>query len=74
MAKGDNPYIILMTYCNVKLECDGEKLDLKYRRVGGCKYGVWFLNGKNTGLQVTSLWKMINDKYKNIKVTYKRQF
>ena len=74
MAKGDNPYMVLMTHCNAKLECDGEKLDLRYRRAEGYDYGVWFLNGENTGLQVTSLYKELKSKYKNIKVIYKRQF
>jgi hypothetical protein len=74
MAKGDNPYMVLMTNCNVKLECDGEKIDLKYRQTEEHKYGVWFMNGENTGLQVTSLWKQLKEKYNSIKVVYKKQF
>lgn len=74
MAKYDNPYMVLMTHCNVKLECDGEKLDLKYKRTKENDYGVWFLNDENTGLQVTALWEELKSKYKNIKVIYKRQF
>jgi hypothetical protein len=74
MAKRDNPYMVLMTNCNVKLECDGEKIELRYMQVEGKKYGVWFLNGENTGLQVTGLWKQLTEKYEHIKVLYKRQF
>lgn len=74
MAKGDNPYMVLMTNCNVKLKCDEEILVCKYLKTDTGTYGVWFINGENTGLQVTSLWKQLKEKYKSIKVIYKRMY
>lgn len=72
MGKGDNPYTVLMTHCNVKLKCDKEVLACKYRRTETSIYGEWFVNGENTGLQVTELWKQLKEKYRNIEVLYKR--
>lgn len=72
MAKGDNPYMVLMTNCRVKLQCDDEILECKYLSTDEKPYGVWFINGVNTELQVTSLWKLLKEKYKSIKVIYKR--
>lgn len=74
MASRDNVNIVLATHCNVNLQCDEEKLQLRYRKVEGKNYGEWFCNGVNTGLQVTELIKMLRGKYKNIKVIWKRQF
>lgn len=74
MSKRDNVEFVLMTHCNVNLDCDGEKLELRYKKVEGKSYGVWFMNGENTGLQVMKLIEKLRDKYKVIKVTWKRQF
>lgn len=75
MSKRDNVNLILLTYCNVNLQCDNKKLQLRYRpNPDDPKFSVWFCNGKNTGLQVTGLIKMLREKYTNIKVLWKRQF
>ncbi|CAM2951846.1 hypothetical protein HAHI6034_05645 [Hathewaya histolytica] len=74
MAKRDNVYMVLMTHCKVNLQCDTEKLQLRYGAVKGKEYGEWFINGENTGLQVTRLYEMLKEKYKNIRVIWKRQF
>lgn len=74
MSKRDRVGIILMTYCNVNLQCDDEKLQLRYRKTEDNPYGVWFCNGENTGLQFSGLLKMLKEKYQSIKVTWKRQF
>ncbi|MBZ9622917.1 hypothetical protein G9F71_008625 [Clostridium sp. FP2] len=73
MSKRDNPNLILMTYCNVNLQCDDEKLQMRYRRTEEKAYGVWFCNGNNTGLQVIELIKMLREKYSSIKVIWKKQ-
>ena len=75
MAKRDNVYLVLMTHCNVNLQCDDKKLQLRYRKPNkDSEYGVWFCNGENTGLQVTELYETLKEKYKSIKVIWKRQF
>lgn len=72
MAKSDNPYIALMINRIVNLKCDDEKLQCRYLAVQGKTYGTWWINGENTGLQVTELWKKLKEKYRNIEVLYKR--
>lgn len=67
MAKGDRWNEVLMFNCNVKLKCDDEILDFKYR-------GTWLKNGEDTGLQVLALIKELKSKYKNIVVMYKRRY
>ncbi|WP_243129279.1 hypothetical protein [Hathewaya massiliensis] len=74
MAKRDNVYMVLMTHCKVNLQCDNEKLQLRYSRVEGKNYDEWFINGEDTGLQVTGLYEMLKEKYNSIKVIWKRQF
>lgn len=74
MAKNDNPYVVLMTHCKVNLACDNEKLECRYLRIEGAEYGTWWINGIDTGLQVTKLYKKLKEKYKRIEVLYKRQF
>jgi hypothetical protein len=73
VAKKDNVNLTLMTHCRVKLLCDGEKLDLIYGRVEGSKNNTWVCNGEDTGLQVLELIKMLREKYKSIRVAWKRQ-
>ncbi|AJE11195.1 hypothetical protein [Clostridium botulinum] len=47
MAKRDNVYLVLMTHCNVNLQCDDKKLQLRYRKPSkDSEYGVWFCNGE----------------------------
>lgn len=72
MAKYDNPEKILNRYRYVKLECDGEMLELRFQKAEDYENGVWFINNTNTGLQSSSLYENLNNKYKNIKVSYKR--
>lgn len=74
MAKRDNFAVVLMTHCKVNLKCDDEKLQCRYLMVEGKDYGTWWINGKDTGLQVTGLIKELKSKYKSISVTYKRQY
>lgn len=74
MASRDKVGITLMTYRNVNLQCDNDRLRLRYRITEDNPYGVWFCNGKNTGLQFSGLLKVLREKYKSIKVTWKRQF
>lgn len=75
VSKRDNVNITLMTHQNVNLMCDNEVLKLRYRpNPDDPKYGVWFCNNKNTGLQVLKLIKLLREKYKRIFVTWKRQF
>ena len=74
MAKKDDFATVLMMNCFVNLKCDDEKLRCRYIRVKNKKYGTWWINGENTGLQVTGLIKELKEKYKNICVTYKKRF
>ena len=74
MAKGDNPCIVLMMNCVVNLKCDDEKLQCRYLQVEGKNHGTWWVNGKDTGLQVTAFYKYLKEKYKKIEVIYKRPF
>lgn len=67
MSKTDNYKFVLMTHRRVKLVCDNEILRLEYHNSG------WYLNGENTGLQVTGLLKMLKEKYTDIKVIWKKQ-
>jgi hypothetical protein len=74
VGKRDNAGLTLMIYRSVNLLCDGEKLELRYRKPEGEENGVWFQNGENTGLQVSALVKQLREKYKSIRVTWKRQY
>lgn len=74
MAKGDKWNYVLMVNCNVKLKCDDEILDFKYKMVAGKSWGTWWKNGQDTGLQVTTLIKELKEKYKSIVVMYKRRY
>lgn len=74
MAKTDNFARILMLYPNVKLECDGVILECKYIRVDGKDYSEWWVNGFNTGMQVTELIKGLREKNKPVKVLWKRSY
>ena len=68
--------IILWTHCIVNIKADGKVLKYRY-----CvdpknpKRHVWFCNGKITGISGgTDLIQYLTEKYKDIEVTYKRQF
>lgn len=74
MGKRDNVAFTLMTHCIVNLKADDEILKCRYVMIEGKGYGTWWINGEDTGLQVTKLIKMLKEKYKTIKVTYKKQF
>lgn len=74
MGKRDNMATVLMTHCNVNLQCDDDKIQCRYIKVEGEGYGTWWLNGVDSKLQVTGLIKMLREKYKTIKVLWKRQF
>ncbi|OOM82012.1 hypothetical protein CLPUN_06300 [Clostridium puniceum] len=74
MSKRDNVNLVLMTHCKVNLKCDDEKIQCRYLQVPGESYGTWHLNGEDTGLQVRALIKTIREKYKSIKVLWKRQY
>lgn len=73
MSQNDNLSILYINR-KVNLLCDGEKLQLRYEIVDGMNCSEWFINGEHIELQVSGLIKMLRCKYKNIKVTWKRQF
>ena len=68
MAKKDNWKQILMFNCKVNLNCDCEKLQCRYIN------RVWYINGEKTDLGVLGLIKHLKESYKNIRVTWKKQF
>ena len=74
MGKRDNMAAVLMIHCKVNLQCDDEKIKCRYVKVEGKDYGTWWLNGVDSKLQVTALIKMLREKYKAIKVIWKRQY
>ncbi|AGF56928.1 hypothetical protein B0P06_004787 [Clostridium saccharoperbutylacetonicum] len=74
MSKRDNVNLVLMTHYKVNLQCDDEKIQCRYLMVRGESYATWWLNGEDTKLQVTALIKMLREKYKSIKVLWKRQY
>lgn len=71
MSKRDNVNLTLMIYTKVNLECDGEKIQLRYKRVEGKEWGTWWINGENTNLQCTGLIEMLREKYKRVTVLWK---
>ena len=73
MSKRDNFTLVLMTYNAVNLQCDNKKLQCRYIPVKGEGYGTWWINGEDTGLQVSKLIKELKMKYKEIRVLWKRR-
>lgn len=73
MSKRDNPFMVLMTHRNVNLKCDEDKIQCRYIRVEGKDWGTWWVNGEDTKLQCTELFKTLTNKYNYINVTWKRQ-
>ena len=74
MAKRDNLNFVLMTHRVVNLKCDGEIMKCRYINKDEKKYGTWWLNDVDSGLQVIALIKKLKSEYKHIQVTYKRQY
>jgi hypothetical protein len=73
VSKSDNPFKTLMMYCNVNLNCDGQKIKCRYgKSLPNAKYNTWHINGKDTGFQVLEFISDLKEKYTSIQVTWKR--